>query len=91
MRESKKYKIKIPKEYTFREWKNENNELHRVDGPAFEDSNKHQKWYMNGVLHRVDGPAIIFGKYEEFWFNGIKYSKEEYDNKIKTIKNLKKL
>ena len=88
MRESKKYKTKIPKEYTFKEWKNENDELHRVDGPAFEDSNKNYKWYLNGKHHRIGGPAIIYGKYEEFWLDGIKYSKEEYD---KIIKNLKKL
>jgi len=42
-------------------FKNDNGQLHRVDGPAVimnDGSSKH--WYFNGKRHRVDGPAVEF-------------------------------
>ena len=35
-----------------------NGQLHRVDGPAIENSNGYKEWWLNG--HRIDGPAIEY-------------------------------
>ena len=37
---------------------NDNNKLHREDGPAIDCSNGYKVWYINGKLHREDGPAL---------------------------------
>jgi hypothetical protein len=39
------------------EHRNEKGELHRVDGPAIEDTDGTRSWWVNGKLHRVDGHA----------------------------------
>jgi hypothetical protein len=53
------------------EHRNEKGELHRVDGPAIEDEDGYQVWYLNGKRHRVDGPAIEYGNgYREWWVDG---------------------
>jgi hypothetical protein len=57
-------------------WRNENNELHREDGPAIEWSSGTKKWWFNGKLHREDGPAIEWGGGDkEWWFNGKQHRK----------------
>ena len=64
------------KEYTIREYTNGtkewrfNGELHREDGPAYEQSG-HKEWYLNGVLHREDGPAQEYiDGHNEWYLNG---------------------
>jgi hypothetical protein len=47
-----------------------NGQLHRIDGPAFEDNNE-KRWYTEGKLHRLDGPAIIAGNYMEWRRDGV--------------------
>ena len=39
-------------------WYNENNKLHREDGPAAEYADGTKRWYINGKFHREDGPAV---------------------------------
>jgi len=59
---------------------NSKKQLHRLDGPAVEDSNGGYKaWFINGKRHREDGPAItrLYGD-KEWWINGKKYSKSYY-------------
>ena len=46
---------------------------HRLDGPAFIDSDGYQKWYQNGLCHRVDGPAVIWADGTEFWLQNGKF------------------
>ena len=54
---------------------NENRQCHREDGPAFEHTNGHKKWYINGKLHREDGPAIEYASgVKEYWINGKQYN-----------------
>jgi antitoxin component YwqK of YwqJK toxin-antitoxin module len=59
-----------------------NDELHRLDGPAFiwyneDGSIKNEHWYVNGKNHRIDGPAnITYNKdgsieQEQWWVNDI--------------------
>jgi hypothetical protein len=45
-----------------------NDELHREDGPAIEDSDGDKSWYLNGKLHREDGPAIECFDGSKFWY-----------------------
>lgn len=72
------------------EHRNEKGELHRVDGPAVEDKNGYQAWWVDGKLHCVDGPAVVRADgycvdgpgvvrsdgYREWWVDG-KFIKSE--------------
>jgi hypothetical protein len=38
---------------------------------------------LNGKLHREDGPAIIYADGDKFWYlEGIRYTEEEFNNKM---------
>ena len=52
---------------------NEDNKLHREDGPAIIYIGGVEEWYRNGKLHREDGPALIAnnGKTQEWYRNGM--------------------
>lgn len=39
---------------------NQNNQLHRLDGPAIEYTNGIKAWFQNDKLHRTDGPAVEY-------------------------------
>jgi hypothetical protein len=49
-------------------YRNENNELHREDGPAVEYRNGDKCWWLNGKLHREDGPAIQCASGRKEWY-----------------------
>jgi hypothetical protein len=51
------------------EYKNENNQLHRLDGPAIEFSDGKKCWYKNDKIHREDGPAREYNGGKEYWYN----------------------
>ncbi len=36
----------------------QNDELHRLDGPAIEYTDGEKHWLQNGKFHRLNGPAI---------------------------------
>ena len=57
-----------PEEKTYIEYKNDNNDLHRLDGPALIDANGYQAWYKHGFWHREDGPAIIYHDGRQAWY-----------------------
>lgn len=72
-------------------WKDEcwykNGFLHREDGPAIISYNSKDDiekfWCIDGRCSRLDGPAIIRGNgLEEWWIDGMEYTKEEYDKEI---------
>lgn len=79
-------------------WKDRNKENHRLDGPAkimyYSSGNLSLVvWYKHGKRHRLDGPALIDydedGKtiyIQEYWINGRRYTKEEYDAFLKNVK-----
>lgn len=50
-----------------KEWRNEEGEFHREDGPAIENANGIKMWYKNGNRHREDGPAVEFVEGDKMW------------------------
>jgi hypothetical protein len=57
--------------------------LHRVGGPAIEYSTGQKEWLVNGEYHREDGPAVVGSYGFELWYlKGIRYSKEEWFEKL---------
>lgn len=49
-------------------YRNEQGQVHRVDGPAITWPGGTQAWYLNDQLHRVDGPAIIRSNGRQSWY-----------------------
>jgi len=49
-------------------WYNEENQLHRLDGPAFIGKDGYKAWYQNNRLHRTDGPAQTWTDGLEIWY-----------------------
>lgn len=49
-----------------KEWY-ENNELHRVDGPAVINA-KGKEWHQRGLFHRDDGPAVDYVDGTQLWY-----------------------
>lgn len=52
----------------YREYRNEQGQPHRTDGPAVMFANGTQVWYSNGKLHRRDGPAVIRATGTQEWY-----------------------
>jgi hypothetical protein len=46
----------------------QNDQLHRVDGPAEEWADGTKRWYQHDQLHRVDGPALEYASGTKFWY-----------------------
>ena len=69
-------------------WINENNEVHREDGPAAIYPNGLTLWKINGILHREDGPAMI-SKTKEMWYKNGKKHREDGPARIDHITNEK--
>jgi hypothetical protein len=50
--------------------KDEKDQPHRDDGPAYVSSNGMKFWYIHGKRHRLDGPAVEHPYYvREWWIN----------------------
>ena len=61
-----------------------NGKRHREDGPAIEHFSGSKSWFLNGKYHREDGPACEYaGGYKEWYLNGEKFSKDEWEKRIK--------
>ena len=66
-------------------WKNSQQKLHRLDGPAVEYADGDKRWYLNGEYHRVDGPAREFSNGDKYWYlNGKELTKEEHSEKTQS-------
>jgi len=67
----------------------ENMKYHRIDGPALV-TDMSEYWLIHGQLHRENGPAKIlkskFKNREEYYLNGIRYAKNNFDTKILSMK-----
>ena len=77
---SKFYKVEVTKDCTI--WRNQSNQYHREDGPAYENSNGNKEWYLNGKRHRLDGPALEYSCGEKYWFiNDKELTEQEFNNR----------
>ena len=57
--------------YGTKYWYNQQDQLHRDDGPAVEHSNGDKYWYQQDNLHREDGPAAEYADgTKEWWIKG---------------------
>lgn len=84
----KTYKV-TKNEYGTICWYNEEDQLHREDGPAYELADGTKKWWLNGKLHREDGPAIEWANGIKSWYlNGQRLTEEEFLNKTQSTKEL---
>ena len=73
----------------YKEWRIDG-KLHREDGAAIEWASGSKWWWINGEIHRIDGPAIEYCNGYKIWYlNGIKYSEEDFNEKVAEMKNLK--
>ncbi len=63
---------------------NDENQIHRDNGPAVEYEDGSKFWYQNGKNHRLDGPAIEWydGK-KEYCINGKILTEEDFLSIIK--------
>ena len=70
-------------------WKNNNGELHREDGPAYEGADGSKSWYLNDKLHRIDGPAYEGANGAKGWYiDGLNYSEKEFEKKMAQLKKV---
>ena len=59
---------------------NENNEIHRVHGPAIIYPNGDGSWFQNGKRHRLDGPALTWPDGTKFWYiNGVHCTEGDFN------------
>jgi hypothetical protein len=49
-------------------WLNISGLAHKDDGPAVEQSDGTNIWYINGKIHREDGPAIEYADGGKRWY-----------------------
>ena len=68
------------------EYRNENDQFHREDGPAliwFKYNNPYniyaESWWINGKRHRIGAPAVVYANGDEHYFiEDISYPKHQY-------------
>lgn len=49
-------------------WYNDEEKLHRLDGPAIEMTNGYKAWWVDGKRHRLDGPAVEGADGDKVWY-----------------------
>ena len=49
-------------------WRNQEGQLHRTDGPAYETANGDKAWWVDGQGHRTDGPAVESPNGAKSWY-----------------------
>ncbi len=71
-------------------WYNKEEQLHRLNGPAVENSDgyEYKAYWINGNLHNLEGPAVIHPNGEvEYWIESKRYSKDDWEKKVQKIKS----
>lgn len=63
----KKYIVEVDEAGT-QSWYNEENQLHRENGPAIEFVSGANSWWHNGKRHRVGGPALTGRDGTKLWY-----------------------
>lgn len=78
---------KVVKEDYIVYFKEDNYSYHREDGPALEyiagPWKGYKYWYINDKRHREDGPAVEGFDGKQYWFDGVRYSFEEWQQIVK--------
>jgi len=70
-------------DYKPNQWKignmyyNDDEILHKEDGPAASYPDGRLRWYKDGKLHREDGPAVIYPNGIQEWYKDGKYHRED--------------
>jgi hypothetical protein len=59
------------------EHRNDQGQLHCLDGPALEFENGSYEWRINGELHRIDGPAFDYKIGMTAWLQHGEYHRED--------------
>jgi hypothetical protein len=79
----KTYKVTVDN-HGIKCWYNEQDQLHREDGPAIEYASGDKYWYRNGKLHREDGPAMECANGTKYWYiNDNELTEAEFNARIK--------
>jgi len=60
-------KVKVD-EYGDKLYLNDEDKIHRLDGPALECLNGSKYWYINGNKHRNIDPYVEWSDGEKFWW-----------------------
>ena len=63
--------------YGIKYWYNQQDQLHRDDGPAVEHSNGDKYWYQHDILHRDDGPAVEYANGNKEWYQHDQLHRED--------------
>ena len=80
----KTYKVTVGSNGTIR-WYNEDGQLHREDGPAYEEASGSKQWWINNQLHREDGPAVELANGNKFWYlNGQRLTEKEFNQRTQS-------
>ena len=65
-------------------WLNQNDQLHRLDGPAVEYSSGYKAWYQDDQLHRLDGPAVEYSNGDKIWcIEDKNYTEQQFNAHLK--------
>jgi hypothetical protein len=69
------------------EYRNEQGDYHRTDGPAIERNDGYKSCWINGKRHCEDGPAIERNDGSKAWYlNDTEYSEQEWKHEVTKIK-----
>ena len=70
------------------EYRNADDQLHRLDGPALRRPDGYQQWWLNDQLHRLDGPAVTtsYG-YQQWCLNGKRMTQAEHAEAVAKIRS----
>ncbi len=69
-------------------WYNKEGQLHRLNGPAVENSDGYKTYWMNGKCHNLEGPAVIYSSGEvEYHIENKLYSKKDWEKEVQKIKS----
>ena len=68
---------------------NDEDQMHRTDGPAVEWEDGSKVWVINNMYHRLDGPAEIYvdgDMIRKFYsINNKRYSEQDFNNHPEVI------
>jgi len=62
----------------------ENNQLHRIGGPALDQADGEKYWFYRGKQSCLTGPAYTNSNGWSFWYiDGVEYSEKDWADLVK--------